>query len=185
MSGIVTFGEFELDQPRFELRIRGQPVDVQPKVLRLLILLVTERHRCVADDELLAAVWPRETVSRASIKRAVMGARTALRDRGQGCIRTVRGHGYQFVMPVETDAARGPASSTKNATVSVPLLASTTSEPSFVGREPELAEIDTQLHAALAGRGGALLLIGEPGIGKTCTLRELTRRAEADRKSVV
>ncbi len=37
----------------------------------------------------------------------------------------------------------------------------------FVGRSRELAELQANLAAALAGNGRLLLLAGEPGIGKT------------------
>ncbi|MDR3454251.1 MAG: AAA family ATPase [Rhodoferax sp.] len=52
------------------------------------------------------------------------------------------------------------------------------SEP-FVGRERELAVLDTLLTRALAGSGGAAALAGEPGIGKTYTAQMLARRAAA------
>jgi DNA-binding CsgD family transcriptional regulator/tetratricopeptide (TPR) repeat protein len=49
----------------------------------------------------------------------------------------------------------------------------------FVGREAELARA-TQLLARLEeGKGGALLVLGEPGIGKTRLLAEARRRAAA------
>ena len=47
----------------------------------------------------------------------------------------------------------------------------------LVGREPERARIDRLLHDARAGRSGALLLVGEAGIGKTALLEHA--RAEA------
>ena len=37
----------------------------------------------------------------------------------------------------------------------------------FVGREAELEELHAGLDAAVAGRGGLFLLVGEPGIGKS------------------
>jgi predicted ATPase len=37
----------------------------------------------------------------------------------------------------------------------------------FVGRLRELAVLRTRLAAARHGQGGVVLLIGEPGIGKT------------------
>jgi hypothetical protein len=47
----------------------------------------------------------------------------------------------------------------------------------FVGREPELAEARACLDQALSGHGRVLLLVGEPGIGKTRTAEELATYA--------
>jgi tetratricopeptide (TPR) repeat protein len=55
------------------------------------------------------------------------------------------------------------------------MSASTTSE--FVGREAELSELGGALDAAVDGRGGLFLLVGEPGIGKTRLAGELAARA--------
>ena len=41
----------------------------------------------------------------------------------------------------------------------------------LVGREQERARIDRLLGDALAGQSGALLLVGEAGIGKTAAPR--------------
>jgi predicted ATPase len=49
----------------------------------------------------------------------------------------------------------------------------------FVGREAELAALAADLDAAIAGRGGVVLLAGEPGIGKTRLARELASLAAA------
>ena len=48
----------------------------------------------------------------------------------------------------------------------------------FVGRERELDELRDGLEDALAGRGHLLLLVGEPGIGKTRTAEELATYAQ-------
>ncbi len=47
----------------------------------------------------------------------------------------------------------------------------------FVGRDAEVAKLRSGLDAALAGRGRILLLVGEPGIGKTRTSEELVTYA--------
>jgi DNA-binding CsgD family transcriptional regulator len=49
----------------------------------------------------------------------------------------------------------------------------------FVGRDAELAALTADLEAALAGRGGMVLLAGEPGIGKTRLAEELAAQARA------
>jgi DNA-binding NarL/FixJ family response regulator len=49
----------------------------------------------------------------------------------------------------------------------------------FVGREAELVALTTDLDAAAAGRGGVVLLAGEPGIGKTRLAEELAAQAAA------
>ncbi len=43
----------------------------------------------------------------------------------------------------------------------------------FVGREQELARLRKAFDSAVAGHGGLVMLVGEPGIGKTRTTQEL------------
>src|SRR5689334_1054961 len=174
----LVFGEYELDDARFELRMGARRVEVQPKVLRLLLHLVANRARAVATEELLSVLWPNETVTAASVKRAVRGARRALGDSGdsQESIRTVRGLGYQFVLSAHhrDDTRMGDAPSASMVAPRAP-----SPDGAFVGREGVMSVLASSLRDALAGRGRAVLLVGEPGIGKTRTLHELAQRAAA------
>ena len=49
----------------------------------------------------------------------------------------------------------------------------------FVGRQREMAELRAALDAAMSGHGRMVMLVGEPGIGKTRTAQELGALAEA------
>ena len=51
------------------------------------------------------------------------------------------------------------------------------SHPPFVGRMDELAKLDEVLRLAQSGQGGLLMLVGEPGIGKTRVVEEFAERA--------
>lgn len=53
----------------------------------------------------------------------------------------------------------------------------TVHDRSFIGRRRELDALQAALARALAGQPGAVLLTGEPGIGKTCTAQEMVARA--------
>src|ERR671925_1577397 len=48
----------------------------------------------------------------------------------------------------------------------------------FVGRGAELAEIAQRLDALSKGEGGAICIIGEPGIGKTSLIAEALALAD-------
>ena len=48
----------------------------------------------------------------------------------------------------------------------------------FVGRQQEMGKLTAVLKDALSGQGQLLLLVGEPGIGKTRTAQELAGHAE-------
>ena len=48
----------------------------------------------------------------------------------------------------------------------------------FIGRERELQELRDALESALSGQGRLVLLVGEPGIGKTRTAGEIATEAE-------
>src|SRR6185369_12679192 len=43
----------------------------------------------------------------------------------------------------------------------------------FVGREAELKQVQTAFDAALSGQGGLVMVVGEPGIGKTAICEQL------------
>ena len=173
---IHVFGDCELDEARFELRRCGAVVKVEPKTFDVLAYLVKCADRVVSKDELLDAVWPGQVVSESVLPKCVAAARRAVGDTRapQPVIRTVHGRGYRFVAPLQVRAAAAPADGPPAV---APFLAP------FVGHAHALERLRHALESALAGRGRVVLLVGEPGIGKTRTAAELA--AEAHRRAAL
>lgn len=55
----------------------------------------------------------------------------------------------------------------------------------FVGRGGEMQRLQQKLDEAKAGRGGLVLLVGEPGIGKSRTIEEFCERAASEGSTVL
>lgn len=108
------FRAFELDAGRRELLRAGEPVDVQPLVLELLLYLVCNRDRVVSKDELLTKLWAGSHVSEASLSRAISLARRAIDDssRSDPLIRTHMRVGFRFCGDVHDVASEPHPSST-------------------------------------------------------------------------
>ena len=70
-SVIYRFGEYSVDDKRLELRRGSRTLEVQPKVLDLLIYLVRERERVVSRRELLDRLWGDAEVVEAVLTTAV------------------------------------------------------------------------------------------------------------------
>lgn len=102
-SQIFRFNNFELDSARFELRMDGVRVHVQPQVLSLLLLLVGNSDRLVGKDEIIDKVWDGRIVSESAVAARIKAARKAIGDDGtrQALIRTVHNKGFRFAAVVE------------------------------------------------------------------------------------
>ncbi|MFY1636251.1 alpha/beta fold hydrolase [Solwaraspora sp. WMMB335] len=116
-----SFGEYELDMARYQLRRAGEPVHVEPRALDLLHYLIEHRDRVVSKNELLDRIWGDRFVSEAALTTGLRTARLAIGDtmRQQRLIRTVHRRGYQFAAPVTvarsgqaTGSRRGPGDRT-------------------------------------------------------------------------
>jgi len=55
----------------------------------------------------------------------------------------------------------------------------------FVGREAELSRLKTKFADARSGHGGLVMLVGEPGIGKSRLIEEFTEQARSDGAAVL
>ena len=89
------------------------------------------------------------------------------------------GFSFAEVGPLELKGVPEPARAFEVCYEAEPVRAVLTRMP-FVGRKAELNRLQHLLAEAAAGRGGVVMLVGEPGIGKTRLAEELAEHA-ADR----
>lgn len=99
-----------IDSERREVKSDGQGLNVEPKVLDLILLLLKHRHRVVSKDELIEWLWDNRPISDDALSSCVKSARRALGDDGrqQKVIRTIHGRGFRFVGEVTIDSVDLP-----------------------------------------------------------------------------
>lgn len=183
----LAFGDFELDEARFELRHQGRAVALQPKVLDLVLYLARHRDRVVTKIELFDTVWKGTAVTEASLNQAVSLARRALSDtsEAQHTVRTVRSKGLQFVASVRVTKPSDPAPARVSTPVaargapSPPSTAHETAEERAGGAAPAERTspcLTAVLHCEAPALGGAAWLLD--GIDEVEIGRGSSRRAE-------
>lgn len=169
-SMLYRFREFELDEERGELRRKGEPVAVQPRVLDLLTHLVRNTHRVVSREELFDTLWSDAVVGEQVLTSALQKARAAVGDSSsrQWAIKTLARRGYRFVAPLEGDEESGAHSRAPQPE----------GDSDFVGRRCTLAALLAAAERARDGRGGVHVVVGEAGMGKSRLLDELFSRLQ-------
>ena len=96
---VFQFGPFLLDPSTRSLLRNGVPQALAPKTFDVLLLLVEQRARVVAKDELLQTVWPGTFVEEGNLSQQIFLLRKILcGDTDQPeYIATVPRRGYRFV----------------------------------------------------------------------------------------
>lgn len=107
----LLFNDCEVNLASREFKRDGALVAVEPRVFALLVYLIEHRRRAVDKNEIQDVVWKGTIVSETALTRAIMKARRAAGDSAeqQSVIRTVHGHGYQFVAELATRDALAAA----------------------------------------------------------------------------
>ena len=101
------FGDYTLDDTRYELWWSGESVAIEPKAFKVLAHLLQHRDRVVTKTELIERFWSGAFVSESALTRCLARVRRAVHDEGpeQRIIKTIRGHGYRFVAALATRGA--------------------------------------------------------------------------------
>ena len=180
---LYVFDDYALDLPCYELRHAGQPQPLEPQAFHVLLYLLQHRDRVVTKTELLAHVWPDQYVGDAALAQRLTAVRRALGDSGrrQHLIKTVHGRGYRFVAAVQERAAAcdtpaqtgGLSPPTSPCRPRPTCAASHHGQPTIVGRQTELAQLQAWAAQAFQGTRQVVLVSGELGIGKTTVVQAL------------
>jgi DNA-binding winged helix-turn-helix (wHTH) protein/Flp pilus assembly protein TadD len=108
------FGPFLVDRAGYRVLRDGGPLDLTPKLLDLLLLLLDHAGELVTKEDLLDALWRDANVTENALAQAVSELRDALGDEPASptYIKTVARRGYRFVAAVtplpERQAATPP-----------------------------------------------------------------------------
>ena len=105
----LSFGDYDIDVERRELRRAETPVHVEPQVFDLLVYLVNNRDRVVSKDDLIASVWGGRIVSDSTLTSRINAVRNAVGDCGEDkkLIRTIARKGFRFVGAVHMQPGGG------------------------------------------------------------------------------
>src|SRR5215471_12535545 len=95
------FAEAEFDEARFELRVRGAPVDVQRRPLEVLAVLLRRVGEVVTRQELQELVWNNRPTVENVIDTAISKLRAVLGEPSGDRIVTQPRVGYRLAGPVE------------------------------------------------------------------------------------
>ena len=184
LAGRLAFGPFELDPAGRTLALRGEPLNVRPRELDILICLIARAGEFVSQHELVAQIWPNTTVSDANLRVQIAALRRTLTDTGDPSadngpagdryILSASGRGYQFcghVRTVETalPLVVAPAPPRPARPHNLPIRL----KPAF-GRDLATAELMAGL-----SRQRLVTVVGPGGIGKT-TLSLMTAERVID-----
>jgi DNA-binding winged helix-turn-helix (wHTH) protein/predicted ATPase len=159
----IVFGPFRFDRTTQCLWHGVREIRLRPRTRAVLRYLVEHAGRVIARQELAQHVWKETHVSQSVLRVCIWELRQALDDQGNTpqYIETVGQQGYRFCAEI------GPAAPDTR------LVAP------FVGRQAELAALQTALDEAKGGVPQLVFVAGEAGIGKTTLVRRFLAQMPA------
>jgi DNA-binding winged helix-turn-helix (wHTH) protein/TolB-like protein/tetratricopeptide (TPR) repeat protein len=103
---VYRFEGFQLDPTRRLLLKEGRAVQLTPKTLDTLLVLVRHRGRVMEKDELMQAIWPDTVVEETNLAHNISALRKIFGQKGEEnrFIITVPARGYSFVAEVQQES---------------------------------------------------------------------------------
>lgn len=106
-TGIIKVGDILINPTRYEVRVRGAPVELTLKEYELLKHLVINRGRVFTRSDLLSQIWGYDYYGgMRTVDVHIRRVRSKLEVAGDSYIRTIRGVGYTFEPPSREGANR-------------------------------------------------------------------------------
>lgn len=95
----LTLGDIQVDRSRYEVLVKGKPIEFTATEFKLLALLMERRGRVQSRDVLLNDVWGYESViDTRTVDTHIRRLREKL-GKAADCIETIRGFGYRIIEP--------------------------------------------------------------------------------------
>ncbi|HTX25054.1 MAG TPA: AAA family ATPase [Steroidobacteraceae bacterium] len=165
----VRFGAFELDEADARLKRDGRPVALPPKAFGVLCALVRQPAALITKNVLLDTVWGHQHVSESVLKTVISQIRSALEDDASRprFVETASRLGYRFIGTVATGTEHAVPKATAQP------------QDSFIGREPELARLQSSWERVESGRHLLVWITGDAGIGKSTLVETFVSRSGA------
>ena len=161
------------------LSFSDQVVQLEPKLMDVLVFLADNPGRVMSKIDITDAVWPDVFITESVITRSIAGLRRAFRDDAKNprFIETISKRGYRLIAAVERSPADderrsplrrpGPAQNLGAGRMIVPFVVGQwVRRENFYGREAVINEV-------LSGNRNWLWLLGTRRIGKTSVLKQL------------
>ena len=192
----ILFPPFKLRSDVDVLYSEEKVVALEPNAVRVLRILIENRNRVVGKSELLDTVWRDVFTTDDVLKKAVSQIRRALDDdfKNPKYVETHHRRGYRFIAEVQDDSnidaslCAQPATKNFVADIRAPLTDYVeridADFDQFVGRRIETEMLQDEFRRTLRGGGQPILIVGEPGIGKTRLSAHFEHWAKTEQRAV-
>jgi DNA-binding winged helix-turn-helix (wHTH) protein len=155
-------------------RVGGEDVQLEPKMMDVLVCLARASGRVVSREALIDAVWPEVFISESVLTRAIAGLRRALGDdaRRPRFIETIAKRGYRLIGKAAPVAVAPASAESTGFPGGSYVVGQWVRAEGFYGRAAQLTEV-------LAGPRHGYWVVGTRRRGKTSFLKQLEHLAAA------